>query len=129
MLTTLNYLQKYLPEYVSVLSDECPRAIRHFRACYENNPSALKHFSVQQLLASPELWFVGTDIAKEHDGFLQEVYPQQNIATAPPSLNSIIVCGSCKQRKVDYYQQQIRGADEPMTCFCNCLNCGARWTQ
>lgn len=128
-MTPQNYLEKYLPDYVSELSDECPRTIRRFRACYENNPSALKHFSVQQLLTRPALWFIGTDIAKEHDGFLQEVYPQQNIATAPPSLNSIIVCGSCNQRKVDYYQQQIRGADEPMTCFCTCLNCGTRWTQ
>jgi len=36
-------------------------------------------------------------------------------------------CGKCKQRKCSYYQQQTRGADEPMTVFIRCTNCGNRW--
>jgi hypothetical protein len=92
-----SYLQKYLPKFVSVLADKSPQSIMRFRAHYETNPSALDHFNVQKLLTNPELWLVGTDIAKAHNEFLQEVYPQQTVATAPSELRSIIVCGSCKQ--------------------------------
>ena len=36
-------------------------------------------------------------------------------------------CYKCKQRKCTYYQLQTRSADEPMTTFITCLNCGNRW--
>ena len=36
-------------------------------------------------------------------------------------------CGRCKQRKCKYYQLQTRSADEPMTTFVTCVNCGNRW--
>ena len=36
-------------------------------------------------------------------------------------------CYKCKQRKCTYYQLQTRSADEPMTTFVTCLNCGNRW--
>lgn len=36
-------------------------------------------------------------------------------------------CGRCKQRKCRYRQQQTRSADEPMTTFVTCTNCGNRW--
>jgi DNA-directed RNA polymerase subunit M/transcription elongation factor TFIIS len=38
-------------------------------------------------------------------------------------------CNSCKMRKCTYYELQTRSADEPMTIFIHCLNCGKRWTQ
>lgn len=36
-------------------------------------------------------------------------------------------CGKCKSYKTTYYQMQTRSADEPMTCFHTCLNCGKKW--
>ncbi|KAF9221199.1 transcription elongation factor [Gyrodon lividus] len=36
-------------------------------------------------------------------------------------------CGRCKQRKCRYRQAQTRSADEPMTTFVTCVNCGNRW--
>ena len=36
-------------------------------------------------------------------------------------------CGKCKERKCTYYQLQTRSADEPMTTFVTCINCGNRW--
>lgn len=38
-------------------------------------------------------------------------------------------CNGCKMRKCTYYELQTRSADEPMTIFIHCLNCGKRWTQ
>ena len=36
-------------------------------------------------------------------------------------------CNKCKSKKCTYYQLQTRSADEPMTTFVTCLECGKRW--
>ena len=36
-------------------------------------------------------------------------------------------CGRCKQRKCVYRQAQTRSADEPMTTFVTCTNCGHKY--
>ena len=38
-------------------------------------------------------------------------------------------CSRCKKSKCTYYQMQTRSADEPMTTFITCLNCGKNWKQ
>jgi transcription elongation factor S-II len=38
-------------------------------------------------------------------------------------------CNQCHKRETTYYELQTRSADEPMTKFINCLNCGNRWRQ
>ena len=106
-----------------------PQTLRRFCANHEQYPNALDHFSVAQLLASPDLWLVGTKEATQRQKWLTEAYPKHIERQSLGDIQSYLRCGKCKQRKVEYYQQQIRGADEPMTCFCYCLNCGKRWTQ
>ena len=36
-------------------------------------------------------------------------------------------CKKCKSKKCTYYQMQTRSADEPMTTFVTCIDCGNRW--
>lgn len=36
-------------------------------------------------------------------------------------------CGKCRGRKCTYFQMQTRSADEPMTTFVTCVNCGNHW--
>tara|TARA_B110000438_G_scaffold182661_1_gene174585 strand:- start:51 stop:560 length:510 start_codon:yes stop_codon:yes gene_type:complete len=36
-------------------------------------------------------------------------------------------CYKCKQKNCSYYQLQTRSADEPMTTYVSCLNCGNNW--
>ena len=38
-------------------------------------------------------------------------------------------CSKCKKRECSYYELQTRSADEPMTIFVTCLNCGKRWKE
>ena len=40
---------------------------------------------------------------------------------------SLFTCGRCKSVKTTSTQKQTRSADEPMTVFVLCLNCGKRW--
>lgn len=39
----------------------------------------------------------------------------------------MFTCRRCKSNKCSYYQLQTRSADEPMTTFVTCVNCGNRW--
>eukprot|EP00826_Nyctotherus_ovalis_P040862 TRINITY_DN4060_c0_g1_i23.p3 TRINITY_DN4060_c0_g1~~TRINITY_DN4060_c0_g1_i23.p3 ORF type:complete len:108 (-),score=36.34 TRINITY_DN4060_c0_g1_i23:124-447(-) len=43
------------------------------------------------------------------------------------NLSGMHKCGKCKGNKTTYYQQQTRSADEPMTTFVRCLDCGNSW--
>lgn len=36
-------------------------------------------------------------------------------------------CRKCRSNKCTYYQMQTRSADEPMTTFVCCIDCGQRW--
>jgi transcription elongation factor S-II len=38
-------------------------------------------------------------------------------------------CRRCGKRECTYYELQTRSADEPMTIFIMCLNCGKEWRQ
>lgn len=38
-------------------------------------------------------------------------------------------CSKCGKRECTYYEMQTRSADEPMTQFIRCLNCGKQWRQ
>ncbi len=38
-------------------------------------------------------------------------------------------CSQCKKKLCSYYELQTRSADEPMTIFVTCLNCGKQWRQ
>jgi DNA-directed RNA polymerase subunit M/transcription elongation factor TFIIS len=38
-------------------------------------------------------------------------------------------CSKCNKRECTYYEMQSRSADEPMTQFIRCLNCGKQWRQ
>jgi transcription elongation factor S-II len=38
-------------------------------------------------------------------------------------------CKHCKKSECAYYEMQTRSADEPITRFISCLNCGKRWRE
>lgn len=44
-------------------------------------------------------------------------------------VTDMFTCRRCKKNECTYYQLQTRSADEPMTTFINCLNCGKRWKE
>uniref|UniRef100_H2ZJG0 Transcription elongation factor n=1 Tax=Ciona savignyi TaxID=51511 RepID=H2ZJG0_CIOSA len=62
----------------------------------------------------------------------REEYEEQNIKDHQMSVNEgtktdMFVCGRCKGRACTYNQLQTRSADEPMTTFVFCTECGNRW--
>ena len=67
----------------------------------------------------PEHWKELIDAKSKRDRALYEI--DKSAAT------DIYKCGKCGKRECSYYQLQTRSADEPMTTFVTCLNCGKRW--
>lgn len=47
----------------------------------------------------------------------------------PEAMTDAFKCRKCGSRSCSYYEVQTRSADEPMTQFVNCLDCGNRWKQ
>jgi transcription elongation factor S-II len=67
----------------------------------------------------PEHWKELEDEKERRDKILYE--------TRTETATDMFKCGRCKERKCSYYEMQTRSADEPMTTFITCLNCGKRW--
>jgi DNA-directed RNA polymerase subunit M/transcription elongation factor TFIIS len=49
------------------------------------------------------------------------------IEEKPAAMTYSFKCSKCRERKCIYQELQLRSADEPMTLFITCLNCGHRW--
>jgi len=47
--------------------------------------------------------------------------------TTMEAMTDTFTCRKCRSKKCNYYQQQTRSADEPMTTFVSCIDCGNRW--
>ncbi|KAF2862599.1 transcription elongation factor [Piedraia hortae CBS 480.64] len=62
------------------------------------------------------------DAALEKENMMKAMSAQEERA-----VSTTMSCSKCKANKVAYTQAQTRSADEPMTTFCECMNCGARW--
>jgi|UniRef100_A0A6C0DB19 transcription elongation factor S-II len=43
--------------------------------------------------------------------------------------SSLFKCRRCGKSRTRYFEMQTRSADEPMTVFIRCLNCGKEWRQ
>lgn len=59
---------------------------------------------------------------------IQTQYATEDVIETPKEIpDGMFRCGKCKSYKTTYYQLQTRSADEPMTTFHSCVNCGNRW--
>ena len=57
----------------------------------------------------------------------KKVRDKQKYETNIEASTDNFTCNKCKSKKCTYYQLQTRSADEPMTTFVTCLECGKRW--
>lgn len=49
------------------------------------------------------------------------------LTSLPTDVTGMFQCRKCKSWRTVYYQLQTRSADEPMTTFVTCGDCGSRW--
>jgi transcription elongation factor S-II len=80
-------------------------------------PHVVAFMTHQEL--NPDKWAALIDAKSKRDANKFET----NIAAATDTFT----CRKCKGNQCTYYQMQTRSADEPMTCYVSCCNCGNRW--
>ena len=69
----------------------------------------------------PEVWAELLDKKIKRDKLKYEM--------KPTAMTDQFKCRKCSSRSCSYYEVQTRSADEPMTQFIACLDCGNRWKQ
>jgi DNA-directed RNA polymerase subunit M/transcription elongation factor TFIIS len=68
------------------------------------------------------------ELAKEQQKIKKTLEQRETIASVGAP-QQFIKCLKCKSDHVDVEQKQTRSADEPMTLFCQCRDCGTRFVM
>ena len=113
----------YIMKAISVYSNLNPESYigneRFIERLKSNEFQPYNIASMEPLQVFPEIWKPIYDEKEKRNKALYEV--NKDMAT------DIFKCGRCHKKECTYYQLQTRSADEPMTTFVTCLNCGKRW--
>lgn len=67
------------------------------------------------------------DVKKQREKFVKEGIDSAQLAKVEGTTTDMLKCGKCKKTNCTYNQIQTRSADEPMTTFVLCNECGNRW--
>uniref|UniRef100_A0A8C4IWV3 Transcription elongation factor n=1 Tax=Dromaius novaehollandiae TaxID=8790 RepID=A0A8C4IWV3_DRONO len=71
---------------------------------------------------------MASDELKElRNAMTQEAIREHQMAKTGGTVTDLFQCGKCKKKNCTYNQVQTRSADEPMTTFVLCNECGNRW--
>jgi DNA-directed RNA polymerase subunit M/transcription elongation factor TFIIS len=121
------------PEFAAVYDIESRRCVANLDpSSYVANPRLLTRLKDGEFLPHdipsmtyaelfPEKWAEAMEIALKREAKMLTV--DKSMAT------DMFKCTRCGKRECTYYEMQTRSADEPMTQFIRCLNCGKQWRQ
>lgn len=105
--------QNHLRSILSNLTDKWVEEIN----CENIAPQKLAFMTHQELNHDKWASLIETKSKRDKNKF------EVNMAAS----TDIFTCRKCKSNQCTYYLQQVRSADEPMTCFCTCIVCDNRW--
>lgn len=113
------------------------RKVRHMASnlyprCYVSNLSLLERYQKKEFRFEDLLTWTETEIFPERNKELAEKQFQREqrlLEGNKANATDQFFCTRCHKRECTYYELQTRSADEPMTIFIQCVNCGKRWTQ
>ncbi len=83
----------------------------------EITPSVLAFMTHQEMHPSQWNHLIELKIKRDESKYVNRV----------EASTDVYQCRKCKSRKCTHYSAQIRSADEPMTVFISCLDCGQNW--
>ena len=99
---------------------------------YIGNKNLLKKVKKKEINAEELAIMSVYDIYPENRSFLLDQKAKRDklkYEMKQEAMTDAFKCRKCGSRDCSYYEVQTRSADEPMTQFINCLNCGCRWKQ
>lgn len=96
------------------------------------NPNLRLNYIVGALPAARLAVMTAEELASDEmkqirDKFKKDAINDAQLATVQGTTTDLLKCGKCKKRNCTYNQVQTRSADEPMTTFVLCNECGNRW--
>jgi len=113
------YIEKFLNIYQNLSPDQYVKNDYLINKIMDNKIkiaqlSKIKHYNIY-----PEKW-------KKIRHLINRI--NNNMFISEYQVSDNFKCGRCKQKKCYYYNLQTRSADEPMTTFVTCINCGLKWS-
>ncbi|XP_073987333.1 RNA polymerase II elongation factor [Rhodnius prolixus] len=96
------------------------------------NPQLRTNFLCGALTANKLAVMTAEEMASDEmkalrNKFVKESIDDAQLATVQGTKTDLLKCAKCKKRNCTYNQVQTRSADEPMTTFVMCNECGNRW--
>lgn len=120
-----------LPRFVSIYMDKARSVVSNLDPnSYVSNCRLLSRLKEQEFLPHELPFMSPDDICPEKWKKIidERVKRELNVFDEKPqAMTNQFKCGKCKKRECIYQELQLRSADEPMTLFVTCLNCGNRW--
>ncbi|XP_035527380.1 transcription elongation factor A protein 1 isoform X2 [Morone saxatilis] len=104
---------------ISNLKDVKNPNLRKTVLCGSVTPERMAKMTAEEM-ASDELKEMRKNLTKE-------AVRDHQMATTGGTQTDLFTCGKCKGKCCTYTQVQTRSADEPMTTFVFCNECGNRW--
>lgn len=104
---------------IANLKDAKNPNLRRNVLCGNIAPSTFAKMSAEEM-ASDELKEMRKNLTKE-------AIREHQMAKTGGTETDLFSCGKCKKKNCTYTQVQTRSADEPMTTFVFCNECGNRW--
>ncbi|XP_031422124.1 transcription elongation factor A protein 2 [Clupea harengus] len=104
---------------ISNLRDQKNPDLRRNVLCGNISPECMANMTAEQM-ASNELKEIRKNMTKES-------IREHQLSKVGGTETDMFSCGKCKGKNCSYTQVQTRSADEPMTTFVLCNECGNRW--
>lgn len=83
--------------------------------------------SVNRIASMTSEEMASNEMKELRQKFTKEAINDAQMSIQGGTHTDLIKCPKCKKANTTYNQVQTRSADEPMTTFCYCNECGKRW--
>lgn len=87
----------------------------------------LGYISPEKLAVMTPEEMASDEMKKLREKLTKEAINDHQMARTQGAKTTLLKCGKCKGNNVEYTEMQTRSADEPMTTFAYCQDCGHRW--
>lgn len=105
----------------------------HVKVCIQSVPQLVcrlrhKELEMRKLATyTPEVLWPDGPWAKTMLKLRERDLQREKAKAVEENYEGLFKCRKCKSLKTTYYQMQTRSADEPMTTYVTCTNCGHKW--